>query len=48
MDIDLIRSLLTLFLLIGFVSLCILLILRPKGAYDDAANLPFEEPDTHE
>ena len=47
-DINLVRSLLTLFLFISFVTLFVLVFTRPKGAYDEAANLPFEEPNTHD
>lgn len=47
-DLNLIRSLLTLLLFIGFVSLIVLLIMRGKGAYEQAANLPFIEPDENE
>ena len=47
-DINLLRSLLTLLLFIGFVAMSILIFVRPKGAYDDAANLPFEEPKDHD
>lgn len=47
-DLNLIRSILTLLLFIGFVSLIVLLIMRGKGAYEQAANLPFAEPDDHE
>jgi cbb3-type cytochrome oxidase subunit 3 len=45
MDLNLIRSLLTLLLFIAFVALIILLMLRGKGAYEQAANLPFVETD---
>ena len=48
MDINLIRSIVTLLLFIGFVGLCILLILRGKDTYDEAANLPFIESDDDE
>ena len=48
LDLNLARSILTLLLFIGFVSLSVLLILRGKDAYEQAANLPFAEPDDHE
>lgn len=48
MDINLIRSILTLLLLVAFVSLIILLIFRGKDAYEQAANLPFIEHDDDE
>ena len=48
MDLNLIRSILTLLLFVAFVSLIILLIMRGKGAYEQAANLPFIEPDDNE
>lgn len=48
MDLNLVRSILTLLLFIGFVSLVILLMLRGKGAYEQAANLPFLETDDDE
>lgn len=43
MDINLVRSILTLLLFVSFVSLIILLVMRGKGAYEQAANLPFIE-----
>jgi len=48
MDINLIRSLITLLLFVAFVALIILLIMRGKEPYEEAANLPFIEPDEHE
>jgi cbb3-type cytochrome oxidase subunit 3 len=48
MDINLIRSLLTLLLFVAFVSLIVLLIMRGKEPYEQAANLPFIEPDENE
>lgn len=42
MDINDIRSILTLLLFISFNALMLLVILRGKNAYQDAANLPFE------
>ena len=48
MDINVLRGLLTLVLLLGFVALCVLLIMRGSGAYDDAAQLPFKEHENDE
>jgi cbb3-type cytochrome oxidase subunit 3 len=48
MDLNLIRSILTLLLFIAFVTLIILVIMRGKDAYEEAANLPFIEPNDNE
>lgn len=48
MDMNDFRSILTLILFISFNTLIVLLIIKGKNAYKDAANLPFEEPDHHE
>lgn len=42
MDINDIRSVLTLLLFLSFNALMLLVILKGKNAYKDAANLPFE------
>lgn len=42
MDINDLRSILTVLLFIGFNTLMVLVFLRGKDAYKDAANLPFE------
>ena len=47
-DLNLIRSILTLLLLIGFVTLCLLVIVREKHAYDEASEIPFKEPENDE
>lgn len=47
-DLNLLRSLFTFLLFVSFVSMSIMVFMRPKGAYDEAANLPFEENDSHE
>lgn len=47
-DINFLRSLLTVLLFVGFIAMSVMIFTRPKGAYDDAANLPFEEPKDHE
>ncbi|NRB38315.1 MAG: CcoQ/FixQ family Cbb3-type cytochrome c oxidase assembly chaperone [Pseudomonadales bacterium] len=47
-DINFLRSVFTLLLFIGFVSMSVLIFIRPKGAYDEAANVLFEEPKDHE
>ena len=43
MDLNLMRSLLTLLLFVGFITMTVLIIMRGRGAYDQAANLPFVE-----
>ncbi|CAA0121004.1 Uncharacterised protein [BD1-7 clade bacterium] len=48
LDINTVRSILTLLLFIGFVTLCLLVIVRERHAYDDAAEIPFKEPDNNE
>lgn len=48
MDLNLIRSLITLLLFFAFVTLTILLIMRGKEPYEEAANLPFIESEEDE
>lgn len=48
MDINLIRSLITVLLFLAFVTLMILLIMRGKEPYEQAANLPFIESEDDE
>lgn len=48
MDINDFRSLLTLLLFLGFNTLMVLVILKGKDAYKDAANLPFEGAENDE
>ena len=48
LDLNLIRSVLTVLLLIGFVGLSLLVIVREKHAYDDASEIPFKEPENND
>lgn len=48
MDINDLRSLSTLLLFLGFTGMMVLVMLRGKGAYDEAANLPFDESNDYE
>jgi len=46
MDINLLRSLFTLLLFIGFVGICVAVFSRKRKAfYEEAAQLPFAEED---
>lgn len=48
LDLNLLRSVLTLLLFITFVSLCVLMIARGSKGYDQAANIPFKEFDNND
>lgn len=47
MDINLLRSIATFILLVGFIGLCVLLVYsaKHKRGFEDAANLPFIDDD---
>lgn len=45
MDINTIRALVTLVLFVAFIGLIFFVLLKGKGAYKEAAELPFVEDD---
>ncbi len=47
MDINTVRGLITLVLMVLFIALIIVVYRRKKSDYDDAANLPFVGDDTN-